>query len=1240
MARINTKILSFGDVQKSLQEIEKELNLLSESVNSPAETNIEDSQGKTGDVKIIKNPDKTYTFKVRSAEGWQSPIFDHDSMTNFVANEHIDWTTDQGSTNIHTGNYVAGGTSEFTLTADSGSDQTISNTNTLTIEGGEGIDTVVGATDKVTISGEDASTSNKGIAIFSSNNFAVSSGTVTIKDEGVALAELAHIATDSFLGRTTSGTGDVEVLSQSDALAILGVEAGATANAGTVTSVGGTGTVNGLTLTGTVTSSGNLTLGGTLAINNGDWSGTALADGNIASASTWNAKQDTLTFGIANDNAVEIDDADAASGDYARFTANGLEGRDASDVLSDIGAQAAGNYITGTGSLSAQDLTDIGNLSGTNTGDQTKASFDLDHLYTLVGAASDDAEHLATFTGSTIADSQTIKQALQALETAVELRLTNNADDIMLGSLNLKKISDDATARSLIFEKNRATATTANDNDVIGQIEWKAYNDAGTPELGTFAAIKATVIDASNSDETGMIEFQVLGQDEFTDDNTPITALKLTGIDGNYEHADVEMGTGSTSTIRSRCGTHEIKYSALSGASYDKERILLKPGDPMGAQAAEIIMESADPVDFFKIEVGALGATTISTTEDGVDANADLTIAADGNLLANAFGNAEIDSSHGNITLDSNLDIILDADGDQITMKWGGATGQIDFTNENSGDGVIQQKVDAKDLVIKQYDGNEVIRFKDNGDVTLSGSVGDTLIIDKNSSTSTAHSNYGEKIDLDFSGNPSAGQTVTNYGLDIDFDFTGTNGTGGNTNSFGINIAMNAEAGSHSAASGIDNTGIKAVLTGDTETGDTTQIGYDLTITGGDTGSQTGLLLNTDDGSTDIKIVSSANTADCFTIKTFEDGATTFTTVEDGGGSTAHMTFNVDGEFNVYAEDNVMLTCATGSAIVFENADDNLGNISASGLGITNISQVGSDTDKFLMSDSGVIKYVTGANLRSYIGAGTSDVTLSGSTDNTIATVTGANALAGEANLTFDGTDLSIAGAGKLILGAGDTSISESTSDVLNITVGGQSMLAMTEIGSAGSIEFTNCSTGIMISSGTPLYFDGGALSGYTHISESSADNLRFTVGGDTVLDLTEEDTGTTINMGTSAAGFTRSTYADATNVTVDFRTGNKAHLDMTGGSIGGTLTLQFPAVSGNFVLVVQQDGSTRTIANYATKDSAGNAGNNDGGTAGAVRWAGGSAPDLTDGNNKRDILSFYWDATEEVCYGVASLDF
>ena len=44
---------------------------------------------------------------------------------------------------------------------------------------------------------------------------------------------------------------------------------------------------------------------------------------------------------------------------------------------------------------------------------------------------------------------------------------------------------------------------------------------------------------------------------------------------------------------------------------------------------------------------------------------------------------------------------------------------------------------------------------------------------------------------------------------------------------------------------------------------------------------------------------------------------------------------------------------------------------------------------------------------------------LTGSTNNTITTVTGADAIQGEANLTFDGTNLSIAGTGDLILGSG-----------------------------------------------------------------------------------------------------------------------------------------------------------------------------------------------------------------------------
>ena len=48
--------------------------------------------------------------------------------------------------------------------------------------------------------------------------------------------------------------------------------------------------------------------------------------------------QASLTFGISNTNAVKIDSSSVADDEYARFTANGLESRSVSEVASDIGA--------------------------------------------------------------------------------------------------------------------------------------------------------------------------------------------------------------------------------------------------------------------------------------------------------------------------------------------------------------------------------------------------------------------------------------------------------------------------------------------------------------------------------------------------------------------------------------------------------------------------------------------------------------------------------------------------------------------------------------------------------------------------------------------------------------------------------------------------------------------------------------------------------------------------------------
>jgi len=47
-------------------------------------------------------------------------------------------------------------------------------------------------------------------------------------------------------------------------------------------------------------------------------------------------KQDTLTFWIANTNAVKVDSADVADNDFAKFTANGLEGRSYTEVKQDL----------------------------------------------------------------------------------------------------------------------------------------------------------------------------------------------------------------------------------------------------------------------------------------------------------------------------------------------------------------------------------------------------------------------------------------------------------------------------------------------------------------------------------------------------------------------------------------------------------------------------------------------------------------------------------------------------------------------------------------------------------------------------------------------------------------------------------------------------------------------------------------------------------------------------------------
>ena len=188
---------------------------------------------------------------------------------------------------------------------------------------------------------------------------------------------------------------------------------------------------------------------------------------------------------------------------------------------------------------------------------------------------------------------------------------------------------------------------------------------------------------------------------------------------------------------------------------------------------------------------------------------------------------------------------------------------------------------------------------------------------------------------------------------------------------------------------------------------------------------------------------------------------------------------------------------------------------------------------------------------------------------------------------------------------------------------------------STGSTKFTHdsnnyCEIEVLANGVTTLSTLDASIDSEGHLSIIPDGNLEFSTS----------NLGKSAYFKDTAAGFERQETVAAPTTEIDFRKGNKHHLDIVIYS-GITVNVKFPLFSGNFVLVIQQDDpGGRTVTTWGAKDSADNLCNNDGGTAGAIRWAGGTAPTLSTAANARDIIAFYWDADEEVCYGMPSLDF
>ena len=340
------------------------------------------------------------------------------------------------------------------------------------------------------------------------------------------------------------------------------------------------------------------------------------------------------------------------------------------------------------------------------------------------------------------------------------------------------------------------------------------------------------------------------------------------------------------------------------------------------------------------------------------------------------------------------------------------------------------------------------------------------------------------------------------------------------------------------------------------------------------------LSINTGDGLLKLHnpVSTGAGLLEYFSID-IDDNAVTTIKTEDSGGTAGHLTLDIDGDIELNAD---------GGDITFKDDSASLATINGDGLTINNI---GTDSagDNYLVEVSGLVKKRTPAEVLSDIGAQ--------------ATVTAGT------NCTFSGTTLNV----------DDAFVKNDASDIMSGT------LSL----SGGDLK---------VDSTRKVVFDGNTVDLHTYIAETSADTLRIFVGGDTMMQFSEKGAdGNEVSFGSSCVGFTQlePTY-DATITNVDFRHSNKQFVTFGSGNITN-LSMYFPLVSGNFQVLIKQDGTgSRTITNYRVYEFDESLADGES----AVKFAGGSNPTLTTDANHVDILSFYWDADNEIAYGVATLDF
>ena len=250
----------------------------------------------------------------------------------------------------------------------------------------------------------------------------------------------------------------------------------------------------------------------------------------------------------------------------------------------------------------------------------------IDNVATLTGVAKDSA-NLGTFTGSTIADSSTVKAAIQALETSLELKATSavvteidgNVDDVIsltgvaenatgLGTFTGSTISDASNIKDALQDLETAVEGAQAGSAVADRTK-TVTGDADTTHYLTFVADDNSSATAETVYTDGGITYNP-SSNLLTLGTAALTTLKIGGVAVTSTAAEINLLDGVTSTT--------AELNILDGVTATAAEINLLDGVTATTSELNIL----DGVTSTAAELNILDGVTSTATElnllDGV----------------------------------------------------------------------------------------------------------------------------------------------------------------------------------------------------------------------------------------------------------------------------------------------------------------------------------------------------------------------------------------------------------------------------------------------------------------------------------------------------------------------------------------------------------------------------------------------------------------------------------------------